>query len=145
PVTGTIARTATNVRAGARGPVAGILHSAYLLAFMLVAAPLLLHVPLAALAAVLIVVAWNMAERHEFVTLVRASAGDRVVLLSTFLLTIFYDLSVAIGVGVVLGAVLFLRRMADSVLIDGQPGFILEDQPDSGAARAALKGSEDVL
>ncbi|TAJ25222.1 MAG: sodium-independent anion transporter, partial [Reyranella sp.] len=77
--TGTIARTATNVRAGARGPVAGMLHSVFLLAFMLVAAPLAAYIPLAALAGVLAVVAWNMAEKHEFVTLLRSSRGDAVV------------------------------------------------------------------
>ena len=74
-VTGTIARTATNVRAGARGPVSGILHSAFLLVFMLVAAPLASYIPLAALAAVLAVVAWNMAEKHAFGTLIRSSLG----------------------------------------------------------------------
>ena len=85
-VTGTIARTATNVRAGARGPVSGMLHSVFLLLFMLIAAPLASYIPLAALAAVLAVVAWNMAEKHEFATLLRSSRGDAVVLLATFLL-----------------------------------------------------------
>ena len=109
--TGTIARTATNVRAGARGPVAGMLHSAFLLAFMLLAAPLAAYIPLAALAGVLAVVAWNMAEKHEFMTLLRSSRGDAVVLLSTFLLTVFRDLTEGIVVGVALGVVLFLQRM----------------------------------
>ena len=76
-VTGTIARTATNVRAGARGPVSGMLHSLFLLLFMLIAAPLASYIPLAALAAVLVVVAWNMAEKHEFATLLRSSLGRR--------------------------------------------------------------------
>ena len=98
-VTGTIARTATNVRAGARGPVSGMLHSLFLLLFMLIAAPLASYIPLAALAAVLVVVAWNMAEKHEFVTLVRSSWGDATVLLATFLLTIFRDLTEGILVG----------------------------------------------
>ena len=92
-VTGTIARTATNVRAGARGPVSGMLHALFLLAFMLIAAPLASYIPLAALAAVLVVVAWNMAEKHEFATLLRSSWGDATVLLATFLLTIFRDLT----------------------------------------------------
>ncbi len=78
-VTGTIARTATNVRAGARGPVSGMLHSLFLLAFMLLAAPLASYIPLATLAGVLAVVAWNMAEKHEFATLIRSSWGDAVV------------------------------------------------------------------
>ena len=98
-VTGTIARTATNVRAGARGPVSGMLHALFLLLFMLVAAPLARYIPLAALAAVLAVVAWNMAEKHEFATLLRASRGDAVVLLATFLLVVFRDLTEGIVVG----------------------------------------------
>ena len=84
-VTGTIARTATNVRAGAQRPLAGMLHSVFLLLFMLVAAPLAGYIPLAALAGVLAVVAWNMVEKHEFATLLRSSRGDAVVLLATFL------------------------------------------------------------
>src|SRR5690606_9245896 len=84
-VTGTIARTATNVRAGAHGPVAGMLHAVFLLLFILIAAPLASFIPLAALAGVLAVVAWNMVEKHAFVTLLRASRGDAAVLLTTFL------------------------------------------------------------
>ena len=117
-VTGTIARTATNVRAGARGPVAGMLHSLFLLLFMLIAAPLASYIPLAALAAVLAVVAWNMAEKHEFATLLRSSRGDAVVLLATFLLTIFRDLTEGILVGFALGAVLFIHRMAQMTGIE---------------------------
>jgi len=110
-VTGTIARTATNVRAGARGPIAGMLHSLFLLAFMLIAAPLASYIPLAALASVLAVVAWNMAEKHEFATLIRSSRGDATVLLATFLLTIFRDLTEGILVGFALGAVLFIAAV----------------------------------
>jgi sulfate permease, SulP family len=83
-VTGTVARTATNVRAGARGPVSGIFHCGYLLIFLLIGAPLVSYIPLAALGAVLAVVAWNMAEKEEFWSLLRGSRGDAVVLLSTF-------------------------------------------------------------
>ncbi len=119
PVTGTIARTATNVRAGARGPVSGMLHAIYLLAFMVVAAPLASFIPLAALGAVLAVVAWNMAEKHEFAALLRTSRADAVILLATFILTILVDLTIAIGVGVVLGAFVFMHRMATSVEIAG--------------------------
>ncbi len=108
-VTGTIARTATNVRAGARSPMAGMLHSAFLLGFMLLAAPLASYIPLAALAGVLAVVAWNMAEKHEFVRLLRA--GDTAaMLLATFLLTIFIGLAEGIAVGALLGALIFLWR-----------------------------------
>lgn len=119
--TGTIARTATNVRAGARSPVAGMLHSAFLLGFMLLAAPLAAYIPLAALAGVLAVVAWNMAEKHEFLTLLRSSRGDAVVLLATFLLTVFRDLTEGIVVGVALGVVLFLQRMTATARIEAQP------------------------
>jgi SulP family sulfate permease len=94
-VTGTIARTATNVRAGAIGPVSGMLHSAYLLVFMFVAAPLVGYIPLAALGGVLAVVAWNMAEKAEFAGLLRSSWGDAIVLAATFLLTVFEDLRLA--------------------------------------------------
>jgi SulP family sulfate permease len=138
--TGTIARTATNVRAGARSPVAGIMHSLYLLAFMLVAAPLAGYIPLAALGAVLAVVAWNMAEKEEFAALLRASAGDATVLLATFLLTIFVDLTTAIAVGVTLGAFLFLKRLADAVEIESGSPLISEDRADqAGAARSAYE------
>jgi SulP family sulfate permease len=111
-VTGTIARTATNVRAGARGPVAGMLHAVFLLAFMAVAAPLAGHIPLAALAGVLVVVAWGMAERHAFAALMTGPRGDALVLLATFGLTVLRDLTEAIVVGVALGSVLFIRRVA---------------------------------
>ncbi len=106
PATGTIARTATNIRAGARGPVSGMLHAVYLLAFMVIAAPLAFHIPLAALAAVLAVVCWNMAEKKEFAHLLTDSWRTAVVLLATFLLTIFVDLIVGIGVGTVLAALI---------------------------------------
>ncbi len=112
-VTGTIARTATNIRAGARTPVAGILHAVFLLAFMIVAGPLASYLPLAALAGILVVVAWNMAERREFASLLtdwRAGA----VLLATFGLTILRDLTSGIlagcGLALVFWAVSRLRR-----------------------------------
>jgi SulP family sulfate permease len=129
-VTGTVARTATNVRAGARGPVSGIFHCAYLLMFLIVAAPLVGFIPLAALGAVLAMVAWNMAEKEEFWSLLRSSRGDAVVLLATFLLTIFVDLITGIAVGVVFGALLFLHRMAEAVEVDGT-GASLNDVADA--------------
>ncbi len=104
-VTGTIARTATNIRAGARTPMAGMLHSAFLLLFMLVAAQLASFVPLAALAGVLVAVAWNMAERGEFVRLLRAWR-TAAVLLATFGLTLVKDLTWGIVAGCVLAAVM---------------------------------------
>ena len=139
-VTGTIARTATNVRSGARGPVSGMLHSAFLLLFMLVAAPLASFIPLAALAAVLAVVAWNMAEKHEFATLLRASRGDAVVLLATFLLVVFRDLTEGILVGFGIGALLFLHRMAQAVEIESAQPLVEDDLPDTvnGNARKRM-------
>lgn len=135
-VTGTIARTATNIRAGAHGPVAGMLHALFLLAFMLVAAPLAAYIPLAALAGVLAVVAWNMAEKHEFATLLRASRGDAVVLLATFLLTVFRDLTEGILVGFGLGVLLFLHRMAQAVEVENARILMVnEDRPDAAAGQ----------
>ena len=130
PVTGTIARTATNIRSGAVGPISGMLHSLFLFLFMLVAAPLAGFLPLAALGAVLAVVAWNMAEREDFILLLRSSRGDRIVLLTTFLLTVFVDLTTGIAVGVVLGAFVFLHRMAESVEVQGHGQLIVDDEPD---------------
>ena len=130
-VTGTIARTATNVRSGARGPVAGMLHALFILLFMLVAAPLARYIPLACLGAVLAVVAWNMAEKREFASLVRSSGGDATVLLVTFGLTIFSDLVIAISAGVTLGAFLFLHRMAEAVEVDGGGRLLADDEADA--------------
>ncbi len=130
-VTGNIARTATNVRSGARSPVSGMLHSVFLLLFMLVAAPLASYIPLAALAGVLAVVAWNMAEKHEFAALIRASWGDAVVLMVTFLLVIFRDLTEGILVGFSISALLFIHRMAQTVEVDNARPRIEEDKPDS--------------
>ena len=138
--TGTIARTATNVRAGARSPVAGMLHAVYILLFMLVAGPLAAYIPLASLGGVLAVVAWNMAEKEEFASLLRASWGDAAVLMATFLLTIFEDLTVAIGVGVTLGAFQFLHRMAEAVEVEGAGPLIAQDAADvTGTARTAYE------
>jgi SulP family sulfate permease len=137
-VTGTIARTATNVRAGARSPVSGVLHAIYVLLFMLVAAPLAAYIPLASLGGVLAVVAWNMAEKEEFASLLRASWGDAIVLMATFVLTIFADLTIAIAVGVALGAFLFLHRMAEAVEVETGGALVAEDVADAtGADRTA--------
>jgi sulfate permease, SulP family len=149
-VTGTIARTATNVRAGARGPLAGMLHSVFLLLFMLVAAPLASYIPLAALAAVLVVVAWNMAEKREFATLIRSSRGDATVLLATFVLTIFRDLTEGILVGFALGAVLFINRMAQMTGVEDGTPLVIPDRADDGNGDrvpydARLAADPDVL
>ncbi|MCG6116998.1 MAG: SulP family inorganic anion transporter [Aquimonas sp.] len=128
PATGALARTATNVRAGARSPIAGIAHSGFLLMFMLLLSPLMAYVPLPVLAALLLVVAWNMAEVHRFRQLLRAPAGDRVVLLVTFALTVAVDLTIAIEVGVVLAAFVFMHRMGESVRVQAPAD---EDEEDS--------------
>ncbi len=148
-VTGTIARTATNVRAGARSPIAGMLHSVFLLLFMLGAAPLASYIPLAALASVLAIVAWNMAEKREFATLIRSSRGDATVLLATFLLTIFRDLTEGILVGFALGAVLFINRMAQITGVEAGAPLVTADRADRGDDRVpydpSLAADPDVL
>ncbi|OAP49459.1 SulP family inorganic anion transporter [Sinorhizobium americanum] len=116
-VTGTIARTATNVRAGGTSPVSGMLHSVFLLLFMLLAAPLASYIPLASLAGVLAVVAWNMIEKPAFMALLRSSYGDAVVLLATFFVVVFRELTEGIVIGVALGAILFINRMAKSISV----------------------------
>jgi SulP family sulfate permease len=117
PATGAIARTATNIRAGARSPLAGMFHAGFVLLFMIVAAPLANFIPLASLAAVLVIVAWNMSEIERFRHLMRGPWGDRLVLLTTFGLTVAVDLTFAIEVGVVLAAILFVHRMSEVAAI----------------------------
>jgi len=149
--TGTIARTATNVRAGAHGPVAGMAHSVFLLLFVLLAAPLASFIPLAALAAVLAVVAWNMVERDAVAVLLRSRGGDALVLLTTFLLTIFVGLAEAIVVGFAVGAVLFIHRMAQTTEIAAHMPLVEEaDRADTPQAQRlpydeALARNPDVV
>ncbi len=112
PATGTIARTVTNIRAGATSPVAGMVHALTLLAIVLVAAPLALHIPLAVLAGILLFVAWNMGEWHEFVRLKHFSNHYRLLMLGTFFLTVVFDLTVAVEVGLFMACALFVRRMS---------------------------------
>lgn len=134
-VTGTIARTATNVRSGAHGPVAGMLHALFLLLFMMIAAPLAAYIPLAALAGVLAVVAWNMIERPAIAILVRSGWGEATVLGATFFLTIFRDLTEAIVTGFALGSVLFIQRMSKTTAIETHTPFVARDEADDAAAR----------
>lgn len=134
PATGTIARTVTNIRAGATTPVAGIVHALTLMAIVLAAAPLALHVPLSVLAGILVFVAWNMGDWHEFARMRRFSTHYRLVMLSTFALTIVFDLTVGIQVGLVLACVLYVRRMA--VLFRAE---LL--RPDSQTLQVRLEGS----
>jgi sulfate permease, SulP family len=136
PATGAIARTATNIRSGALTPVAGIVHALTLLTILLVAAPLARFVPLATLAAVLFVVAYNMGEWREIGTIVRLSKTDISVWVTTFALTVLADLTVAVGVGMSLAALLYIRRVAETTTVaavtpeylrDGQ-AHILQDK-----------------
>ncbi|MCB1093867.1 MAG: SulP family inorganic anion transporter, partial [Verrucomicrobiae bacterium] len=136
-VTGTIARTATNVRSGAHGPVAGILHSVFLLLFMLLAAPLAGYIPLAALAGVLAVVAWNMIEKPAIASLLRSGPGEATVLGATFLLTIFRDLTEAIVVGFAIGSVLFIQRMSRATAVATQTPLVGRDVADGSYPRDA--------
>lgn len=131
PATGAIARTATNVRAGSTGPVSGMLHAVFLLLFMLVAAPLAAYVPLAVLAVILAIVAWNMSEVHvvgEFIS--HATWGDRTVLLTTMALTVLYDLTLGIEVGVVMAAFKFMHNMANVVEVETNVKLVEEEHPD---------------
>ena len=116
--TGTIARTATNVRAGSKGPVSGMLAALFVLLFMLVAAPLAGKIPLAALAGLLAVVAWNMVEKVEIWHLARANRADALVTAATFLLVVFRDLTEGIVVGFALGGLVFIHRMSQTTTLD---------------------------
>jgi len=125
--TGAIARTATNIRNGGTSPLAGIVHAVTLILIVLFLAPLAVHVPLAALAAILFVVAWNMSEVPHFAGMVRrAPRADVAVLLITFMLTIFADLVLAVNVGVILAMFQFLRRMSTAVEVQPLGGAELQ-------------------
>jgi SulP family sulfate permease len=139
PATGAIARTATNVRAGGRTPLAGIFHALFLLGFMIAAGPLIAYVPMATLAAVLLMVAWGMSEAGRFRALLRTDAGERALLLLTFFLTILVDLTVAIGVGVTLAALLFMRRMSEHA------GLVAVDPAEDPEQRDDLPPGVEVL
>jgi SulP family sulfate permease len=126
PATGTIARTVTNIRSGARTPLAGIVHAGVVLAVMLLAAPLALHIPLAVLAGLLLFIAWNMGEWHEFARLRQFSVPYRTVLLGTFTLTVVFDLTVAVEIGLVLACVFFIYRMGQLFKVSTVPGPLPE-------------------
>ncbi|MFY9143103.1 SulP family inorganic anion transporter [Sulfuricurvum sp.] len=129
PATGAIARTATNIKAGARTPIAGIMHAVWLFIFMLLLAPLIVKVPLAALAAILMVVAWNMSEIKHVKEIMNAPKTDRIVLLLTFVLTVLVDLNFAIQAGIALASILFIDQMMKSTQI--RAVLSEEDDPDS--------------
>jgi SulP family sulfate permease len=129
PATGAIARTATNVRSGAKSPVAGIIHALALLGILLIAAPLARFVPLGTLAAVLFVVAYNMGEWREIPSVLRLSRADKAVWITTFALTVFADLTVAVEVGIVLAALLYIHRISETTsVVSVTPEYIEEER-----------------
>jgi SulP family sulfate permease len=144
PATGALARTATNIRAGSTGPVSGMAHAVFVLIVMMLAAPLMAYVPLACLAAILTIVAWNMSEAHVVVRLIRnCDTGDRLVLTGTFLLTIFFDLTVGILFGVIVSAFLFMHKMAGTVQLSGADGS--GDTAEDALAAAATATGETAI
>lgn len=142
--TGALARTATNVRSGARSPFAAVAHAIVILLAVLLFAPLIAYVPMASLAGLLLLVAWNMSEHHHFVTIVRiAPKSDVIVLLACFGLTIFFDMVVAVSFGVVLASLLFMKRTAElthSRLLDGDTSGESEYDLPAGVALYEVAG-----
>ena len=137
--TGAIARTATNIRNGATSPIAGIVHVITLVLIIVLAAPLASYIPLAVLAAILFVVAYNMSELPRFFRLIRTMPRpDVAILLITFALTVFSDLVVAVNTGVVLAALLFMRRMAQTVLVQQEPDSLSANDNDDGTTNRLL-------
>lgn len=140
PATGAIARTATNVKAGARTPVAGMMHALWLFLFMLLLSPLIIKVPLAALAAILMVVAWNMSELKHVREIMQAPRSDRIVLILTFALTVLVDLNFAIQAGIALASILFIDQMMKATQIRSVESE--EDDPDSIHHKSIPQGVE---
>jgi SulP family sulfate permease len=130
PATGAIARTATNVRSGARTPVAGMVHALAMLAVLVAGARLAGHIPMAVLAAILFVVAANMGEWHEIPVLLRQTKADVSVWIATFALTVFADLTVAVEIGMILAALLYIRRVSDTTTVSHvTPAYLEEGRP----------------
>ncbi|MCC6661663.1 MAG: sulfate permease [Phycisphaerales bacterium] len=135
PATGAIARTVANIKSGGKTPLAGIVHAAVLLLFMILLAPLARLVPLSTLASILIIVAWNMAEIDHFRTILRTPRSDVAVLLTTFLLTVFSDLTVAVAVGMVLASLLFMRRMSEVATVSAVRQEMSDAPPEAGSLK----------
>jgi SulP family sulfate permease len=127
PATGAIARTATNIRSGAKSPVAGIVHALTLLTILLAAAPLARFVPLATLSAVLLIVAYNMSEWREVAVILKLSMADKAVWAATFFLTVFADLTVAVEVGIALAALLYIYRIAQTTTVEPVTADYIEE------------------
>lgn len=117
PATGAIARTATNIKSGAVSPISGVIHSISVLTILLIFAPYASHIPLAGMAPILMIVAWNMSERKQFLHIIKTRTGDSLVLGITFLLTIFTNLTTAVELGLVLAVILFVKRMGDVLTV----------------------------
>ncbi|MCX6074009.1 MAG: sulfate permease [Campylobacterales bacterium] len=143
PATGAIARTATNIKVGAISPISGIMHALWLFGFMLLLAPLIVKIPLAALSAILIVVAWNMSEIKHIRSIMKAPRTDQVVLFVTFALTVLVDLNVAIQAGIALASILFIHSMMNAVEIKSYDDEDEEnDDPDATSKKIIPKGVE---
>lgn len=145
PATGAIARTATNVKNGGRTPVAGIVHAIVLLAIMLFAGKWATYIPLSCLAGILVVVAYNMSEWRSFGSILKGSRYDILVLLTAFLLTVIVDLTIAIQVGMVLAAMLFMKRMADVGEVKPLVSYPSEDFDDATMVGIKLPENVDVF
>jgi SulP family sulfate permease len=124
PVTGAIARTATNIKNGGRTPIAGIVHALVLLLIMLLLAPLAKLIPLPCLAGILVVVAWHMGEWHHFFSMMKSNHMDVLVLLTSFFLTVFFDLIIAIEIGMILSSFIFMKRMSEATSIKTSENFL---------------------
>ncbi|MDQ8024233.1 MAG: SulP family inorganic anion transporter [Moraxellaceae bacterium] len=139
--TGAIARTATNIRAGARTPVAGIVHALLLLLIVVVAAPLAGYVPIPVLAAIVVVTAVRMGEWHEFARLKHFSWNYRAVVLSAFVFTVLFDLTIAVEIGMILACLFFIYRMQDLTSVDMKPAVDIPGGVPAGVQLVALRGS----
>lgn len=131
PATGAIARTTANIKLGAKTPLSGMVHAVTLLFLMLFLSPLAAKIPLAALSAVLIFVAWNMSEIPHFIEILKSEWSDALVLVITFLLTVLIDLTVAVQAGIILSAILFLKKMSDSTVVESCRLLIAEEKEQS--------------
>ncbi len=144
PATGAIARTATSIRTGARSPVAGMAHAVFVMLFMLMFAPLASWIPLSSLAAVLMVVAWNMSEAHQFRRLLSAPKSDVAVLLLTFGLTVLVDLTIGIEVGMVAAALLFMKRMSDVTEVEAGAHLVFDPPREGEGDRVGVVPTQPV-
>lgn len=149
PATGAIARTATNIKSGGKTPMSGIFHALFLLVFLYTIMDILAYIPMAGLAAVLFMVAWGMSDIKHFLQISRISPSDRTILFMTFGLTVLVDLTVAIGIGVTLASLLFMRHMSKSIEI--QPHMRLTqydaddgDGDDAAASARAVRNEVEV-